>query len=104
PRPPEVAPQPAHLRPPLRLARELRPAPLPRRGRPRQEGAPPEDAGRRLAAFRQPPAPLCLHVGPPGEEAPLHGRRVRPDAGMGSRPEPRLAPPRDGPGPSGPPG
>ena len=56
------------------------------------------DAGRPLAALREPARALRLHVGPPGQEAPLHGRR----AGPGGRVEPRalarLAPAR-GPGP-----
>ncbi|MDZ7653244.1 MAG: hypothetical protein U5L03_12205 [Burkholderiaceae bacterium] len=37
-----------------------------------------QDARRRLAALRQPARLLRLHVGPPGQEAALHGLRVRP--------------------------
>ena len=44
-----------------------------------------QDAGRRLAAVRQPAAAVRLHVGAPGQEAAVHGRRVRPVA----RVEPR---------------
>ncbi len=34
-------------------------------------------AGRPLAALREPPGAVRLHVGPPGQAAALHGRRVR---------------------------
>ena len=37
---------------------------------------------------------LRLHVRPPGQEADVHGQRVRPDARVEPRPEPRLAPAR----------
>ena len=78
----------------LRLQRELPPAALARRRRPRQAVAPGQDAGRRLAEVRQPAAALRLHVRPAGQEAAVHGRRVRPVAGMEPRHEPRLAPAR----------
>ena len=55
-----------------------------------------EDARRPLAAAREPARPLRLHVGPPGQEAPLHGRRARPGAGVERGAEPRLAPARRG--------
>ena len=69
----------------LRVQRELRAAALPRRGRARQAVAAREDAGRPLAAVREPSRALRLHVGPSGQEAALHGRR----AGPGARVEPR---------------
>ena len=59
----------------------------PRRGRARQGLAAREDAGRPLAAARQPARALRLHVGAPGQEAAVHGRRARP----GARVEPRRA-------------
>ena len=43
-----------------------------------------EDAGRRLAEVREPPPALRLHVGPGRQEAPLHGRGVRPVAASGT--------------------
>ena len=80
--------------------RELRPAALPRRGRPRQGLAAPQDARRRLAALRQPAAALRLHVGLSGQEAPVHGRRVRTVERVEPRSEPRLAAARRRPVPS----
>ena len=74
--------------------RELRAAPLPRRGRARQGVAARQDAGGRVAEARQPAPPLRLDVGPARQEAPLHGRRDRPVARVEPRPRPRLAPPR----------
>ena len=44
----------------------------------RQRLAAGEDARRRLAEVRQPAAAAGLHVRPAGQEAALHGRRVRP--------------------------
>ena len=85
PGPPQVPPQRADLPHALRLHRELRPAALARRGGARQGLAARQDAGRRLAEVRQPAAALRLHVRPAGQEAALHGRRVRPVA----RVEPR---------------
>ena len=76
------------------FTRELRPAALARRGRARQGLAARQDAGRPLAAARQPARALRLHVGAPGQEAPVHGRRVRPGAGVEPRSQPRLAPAR----------
>ena len=96
PGPPEVPPQPAHVRPALRVARELRAPAVPRRGGPRQGLAPRQDAGRRLAEVRRAPRALRVHVRAPRQEAPLHGRRVRAGARVESRREPRLAPPRPG--------
>ena len=92
PRPPQVPPQPADLPHALRLQRELRPAALPRRGGARQGLAARQDAGRRLAEVRQPAAAVRLHVRPAGQEAALHGRRVRPVARVEPRRQPGLAP------------
>ena len=61
----------------LRLHRELRAAALARRGGARQGLAARQDAGRRLAEVRQPAAALRLPVRAAGQEAALHGRRVR---------------------------
>ncbi len=94
PGPPEVPPQPAHVRPALRVARELRAPAVPRRGGPRQGLAPRQDAGRRLAEVRRAPGALRVHVRAPRQEAPLHGRGVRADARVEPRREPGLAPPR----------
>ena len=70
----------------------------PRRGRARQGLDSRQDAGRPLAAIRQPARLLRLHVGASRQEAPVHGRRVRPGARVEPRSQPRLAPPR-GPAP-----
>ena len=53
-----------------------------------------QDARVRVGPVRQPQGALRLHVHPPGQEAPLHGRRIRPVARMGPRREPRVARPR----------
>ena len=80
------------LRPGLRLQRELRAAAVARRGGARQGLAARQDAGRRLAEVRQPARLLRLHVRPSGQEAAVHGRRVRAAARVEPRREPRLAP------------
>ena len=79
----------------LRVQRELRAADLARRGGARQGLDARQDAGRRLAEVRQPARLLRLHVGPPGQEAALHGLRVRAGRRVEPRPEPGLAPARD---------
>ena len=94
PGPPQVPPQRAHLPHALRLHRELRPAAVARRGRARQGLAARQDAGRRLAEVRQPAPAARLPVDAAGQEAALHGRRVRPVARVEPRDEPRLAPAR----------
>ena len=83
PGPPPLPPRRADVRAALRVARELRPAALARRGRARQGLAAREDAGRPLAAVRQPARALRLHVGAPRQEAPVHGRRARPGGASG---------------------
>ena len=49
----------------------------------------PGDHWQKLANLR---ALYALHVGAPGQEAAVHGRRVRPGAGVEPRAQPRLAP------------
>ena len=77
--PPLPPPRP-HLRAAVRLHRELRAAAVPRRGRARQGLAAHQDAGRRVAALRQPARALRLDVGLPRQPAAVHGRRDRPVA------------------------
>ena len=94
PDPPQVPPRRAHLPHALRLHRELRPAALARRGRARQGLA----ARRRCRATTGRSSPTCacstVHVGAAGQEAALHGRRVRPVARVEPRRRARLAPAR----------
>ncbi len=96
PRPgaPPLPPRRTDLRPAVRLERELHPPAVPRRGGPRQGIAAQQDAGRPLAAAGQPPGPVRLDVGPPGQAAAVHGRRAGPGAGVESRPATRLVDPR----------
>ena len=54
----------------------------------------PGDDWQKFANLR---ALYALHVGPPGQEAAVHGRRVRPGAGVEPRAQPRLAPARAAP-------
>src|SRR2546428_592551 len=91
---PEVPPRRADLPHGVRYQRELRPAPVTRRGRLREGVAARQDAGGRVAEAGEPaPAPR-LHVYAARQEAPLHGRRVRAVERVEPRREPRLAPPR----------
>ena len=83
PGPPSLPPRPDDLRFPLRVDRELRAAPLPRRGGARQGVAARPDVGRPLAAVRQPPRLFGWMCALPRQEAPLHGGRVRPGRRMG---------------------
>ncbi len=85
PDPPPVPPRRADLRPGLCVQRELRAAAVARRSGARQGLAARQDAGRPLAAVRQPARLLRLHVRPPGQEAAVHGRRVRAGSRMGPR-------------------
>ena len=50
-----------------------------------------EDAGRRVAALRQPARAVRLPVHPAGQAAPLHGQRARLVPGVEPRQQPRLA-------------
>ncbi len=97
---PPLPPPPADVQPRLRLQRELHPAAEPRRGRPRQGLAAGEDAGRQVAEARQPARAVRLHVGPPRQEAALHGPGARPGARVEPRAVTGLAPAR-GPGAPG---
>ena len=81
-RPPALPPPRADVLDGLRLERELRPAALARRGRPRQGLADREDARRPLAALREPARALRLHVVASRQAAPLHGLRVRAGEGV----------------------
>ncbi len=72
PLPPPHADVLAHVR----VQRELRAAAVARRGRARQGLAAREDAGRPVAEVREPPLAVRVHVGAPGQEAPVHGRRA----------------------------
>ena len=51
-------------------------------------------SGDASAAAREPPPPLRLPALPARQEAPLHGRRVRPGDRVGARPRARLVGPR----------
>src|SRR4030095_1377257 len=85
---------PIYLPHALRVELELRPAALARRGRPWQALAARPHAGRRLAAPREPARALRNDVDAAGQEAALHGRRVRPVVGVEPRRAARVAPAR----------
>ena len=53
-----------------------------------------QDARRQVAEARQPARAVRLHVGPPGQEAAVHGLRVRPGGGVEPRALAGLAPAR----------
>ena len=74
---PAVPPPPDDVLPDVRLQREVRAAHQPRRGRPRQGVAAPQDARRPLAAAGERARLPGLHVGPPRQAAAVHGHRVR---------------------------
>ena len=76
-RAPAMAPRLDDVRPHVRVHRELRAAAVARRSRPRQGLAARADAGRRVAAVREPARVLRVHVGLPGQEAAVHGTGVR---------------------------
>src|SRR5581483_8054338 len=82
---PRLPPPRADVLPHVRLQRELPPAPVPRRGGAREEIAAGEDAGGPLAEAGQPPRSVFLHVGPPGQEASVSGRGIRPGTRMERR-------------------
>ena len=83
--PPPLPPPRADVLARLRVDRELHPAALARRGRAREGIAAAEDAGRPLAAAREPARALRVHVGAPRQEAALHGRRARLAVGVDRR-------------------
>ena len=83
PDPPALPPSRADVLARLRVERELHPAALARRGRARQGLAAREDAGRPLAAAREPARALRVHVVASRQEAALHGRRARDPVGVG---------------------
>ncbi len=74
--PSPVPPRRDHVPLRVRVQRALRAAAVPRRGRARQGLAARQDAGRRLAAVRQPAAALRDDVDAAGQEAAVHGRRA----------------------------
>ena len=90
--PSQASPRRHRVRAALRVLRELHPAALARRGRARQALDPRPHAGRSVAAFRQSARLLRLHVRTSGQEAHVHGLRVRPGTGMEPRSQSRLAP------------
>ena len=96
---PPLPPPRADVRPDLRVQRELRAAAVPRRGRARQGFAARQDAGRPVAAVRQPARAVRLDVGASRQAAAVHGRRARPGAGVVRRRAARLAPARRRPAP-----
>ncbi len=81
-RPPQVPPSRHHLQHAVRVSRELRPAHLARRGRPRETLPHRQDARRRVAALRQRTRVSGVHVRPPRQEAAVHGVRDRPVRGV----------------------
>ena len=89
-----LASQPGDLLGSVHAHRELHPAVLARRGGARQALAPRQAAGRRMAEARGASDAVRLHVRPPGQEAAVHGQRVRAVARVEFRRQPRLAPAR----------
>ena len=87
---PQVPSRPADVLDLVRVLRELRAAAVARRSGARQGLADRQDAGRRVAAVRQPAPAVRLHVGASGQEAAVHGRRVRPAARMDARRRARM--------------
>jgi 1,4-alpha-glucan branching enzyme len=86
PQPSPAPPQRDELRPDVCVLRALRAAAVARRSGARQGLAAGADARRQLAALRQPARLPGLHVGAPGTQAAVHGRRIRAMAGLGPRP------------------
>ncbi|CAA9229178.1 MAG: GH13_9 / GH13_8 / GH13 / GH13_10 / CBM 48 / GH13_36, partial [uncultured Corynebacteriales bacterium] len=83
--PPPVPPPPDDVLADVRLHRELHPALLPRRGRPREEVAAGQAARRPLAAGGRAAGAAGVPVGAPGQAAAVHGQRVRPGRRVGRR-------------------
>ena len=77
------------------FTRELHPAAVARRGRARQGLDALQDAGRPLAAAREPARAVRVHVGAPRQEAAVHGQRARAGAGVVGGALARLAPARE---------
>src|SRR5438067_6391210 len=94
PGPSQVPSQRSDLPDDVRLQRELRAAAVARRGGARQELADRQDDRRRVAALREPASPLRLDDLAAGQEAAVHGRRVRAIPRVEPRPIARLAPAR----------
>ena len=90
--PPPLPSRRADLQPDLRLSRELRAADVARRGGARQGIAAGPDARRPVAEVRQLAALVQLHVDAPGQEAAVHGQRLRPVERVELRRQPAMAP------------
>ena len=90
PGPSALPPRQAHVPRPVQGHRALRAAAVARRGGARQGIAAAQDAGRRVAEVREPARPAARHVGPAGQEAPVHGHRVRHARRVVARPCPAL--------------
>ena len=93
--PPPLAPPRADVLARLRVHRELHPPAVARRGRARQGLDAVQDAGRPLAAAREPARAVRVHVGAPRQEAAVHGQRARAGAGVVGGALARLAPARE---------
>ena len=91
---PAVPPPRDDVRDGVRVLGELRAADQPRRGRARQGLDVRAGAPGRVAQVRHPAGVLRLHVGSSGQEAAVHGHRVRPAAGVLRVPQHRLGPER----------
>ena len=78
-----ASPRQADLRHDVRVHRELHPAAVARRGRAPEALAARPHARRPLAAAGEPAAALPYMWTMPGQEAAVHGRRVRASLGMG---------------------
>src|SRR5258708_20069238 len=88
PRPPQIRTQQTHFFSPLRLHRKF-PSPfLPRRSRPRQKLAAPQNARRPVAAIRKPPSSLRLSVRSPPKTTPLYAPVSLPPPRIDQTPHP----------------
>ncbi len=74
---PPVRASPDDVRADVRMVRAVRAPPVARRGRAPQGIPARQDVGRPVAALRQSAGAVRLDVGPPRQEAALHGRRAR---------------------------
>ena len=91
---PAVPPPRDDVRDGVRVLGELRAADQPRRGRARQGLHVRAGTAGRVAQVRHHARVLRLHVGTSGQEAAVHGHRVRPAPGVLRGPQHRLGPER----------